>query len=175
MSRATPLVAGTVAQAKMAGLASAATAVLDEDFVSPAFAEPFDDATPGIVFAVFPTVGRKPGGVNRCRPPKLIIRVSLPSMHIVLDTLQARDAVGALGDDGCLGSFATDPPVSTERHLHDLRAWESSLDCVADAVARGESAPQQLLLKTMYERLPWAMCRPTYAAIAPVFLRWIGA
>jgi hypothetical protein len=169
------LPAGTVTRAKKAGLASAraAQALKDEDFISPAFAEPLGYGVPGLVIAIFPTAGRRPGGINMCRPASLIIRVSLPDAKTAFSHVTSANAIPGIRSDGYIGSFATDPPQSIADYDKDQSDWDKALDRCANAVAANLDSPDRALLAGIYQRLPWSMLRPTYAAMAPGFLRWL--
>jgi hypothetical protein len=173
---AAPLHPGTVQRATRIGLAAAQAErnLSDEDFIGPALAEPIAHGRPGLVIAVFPTVGRRPGGANLCRPVSLIIRISLPDATIAFTHPVPAHVVSGGAAEGYLGSFSTDPPPSLDQYLKDQADWEAALDRAANAVALNEESPDRPLLDAIYRRLPWTMLRPTYATIAPTFLKWLS-
>ncbi len=166
--------AGTISRARKLGLARAGSAVSDEDFIGADLAEPVD-GKPGLTLAIFPTVGRVPGGPNLCRPAKLLIRVSLPDGLLVYTHAIRPGSIPGARPDGFLGSFSDDPPASVQDYMKDKNAWTDGLDRIGDAVARQTSAGERAALLAIYDRAPWKMLQPTYKAIAPTFIRWLSS
>lgn len=163
---------GTIERARNAALVKAGPAVLEEDFIGPDLAEPVD-GKPGLVFAVFPTSGRRPGGRNLCFPAKLVIRVTLPDLETIQISPIKSGAIPGKLADGTLGSFSVDAPASVKGYMKDLADWTRGLEAVGDAVLRQADARERDALRDIYDRFPWKMLTPTYQAIAPTFLRWL--
>lgn len=163
---------GTLDRACNKAIAQAGAAVVDEDFIGPAFAEPID-GRPGLVFAVFPTSDRLPGGANLCLPAKVLIRIALTDSEKVHIARIKPGLIPGKLHDGTLGSFSDDPPSSIDAYLNDNADWTSALEDAGDAIALRANVPQKDTLRRLYDRFPWKMLQPTYQAIAPVFLRWM--
>lgn len=163
---------GSFDRAKNTAIFQAGPAVSDEDFIGPAFAEPVD-GKPGLVFAIFPTSGRRPGGPNLCLPAKLLIRVTLPDLEAIHISPIKPGAIPGKRIDGALGSFSEDPPESIKTYLKSKADWSAALEAAGDAVLLRSDVSERDTLRDFYDRFPWKMLQPTDQYIAPTFLRWL--
>lgn len=148
---------------------------VDEDLIGLPLPEPLA-GRPGLVIAVFPLAGSRPGDPGRVYPARALARLTLPATAAEAIQVIHPVALADMPADRPLGApTRPEPPPPPENRLMNRR-YMALMDQAAPQLARPDGDDQALRdeLLALWQALLVPVLAPSYRLFAPRFCAWLG-